>query len=182
MAPEFYSRDEGNIPRAWVARVRNSMANLTPIYSANRSVREYVERAYLPAAALYRKRAQNHGALGVQISVWRRTLEQGWPALRFGRVLIDTRADRHHFTVEVMLGALAPHAVRVELYADSSGEEPAFRQEMARHEGRVDDSGMNLYEASVPAARAAGDYTARIVPSFPGIHVPLEAPYILWQR
>ena len=53
---------------------------------------------------------------------------------------------------------------------------------MARLEGRVDDSGMNLYEASVPATRAAGDYTARIVPSFPGIHVPLEAPYILWQR
>jgi len=182
VVPEFYSRDEGNIPRAWVARVRNSMANLTPIYSANRSVREYVERAYLPAAALYRKRAQNHGALGVRISVWRRTLEQGWPALRFGRVLIDTRADRHHFTVEVMLGALAPHAVRVELYADSPGREPPVRQEMARREGRVDDSGMNLYEASVPAARAAGDYTARIVPSFPGIHVPLEAPYILWQR
>ncbi len=180
--PEFYSRDESNIPRAWVARVRNSMANLTPIYSANRSVREYVERAYLPAAALYRKRAQNHGALGVQISVWRRTLEQGWPALRFGRVLIDTRGDRHHFTVEVMLGALAPHAVRVELYADTSGEEPAFREEMLRLEGGVDDSGMNLYQASVPAVRAAGDYTARIVPSFPGIHVPLEAPYVLWQR
>ncbi len=182
VVPEFYSRDKGNIPRAWVARVRNSMANLTPVYSANRSVREYVERAYLPAAALYRKRAHNHGALGVQISVWRRTLEQGWPALRFGRVLIETRADQHHFTVEVMLGALAPHAVRVELYADGRGEEPAFRQEMAQLEGRANDSGMNLYEASVPAARAARDYTARIVPSFPGIHVPLEAAYILWQR
>ncbi len=182
VVPEFYSRDERNIPRAWVARVRNSMANLTPIYSANRSVREYVERAYLPAAALYRKRAQNHGALGAQISVWRRTLEQAWPALRFGRVLIDTRGERHHFTVEVMLGALASRAVRVELYADGSGEEPAFCQEMARLEGRADDSGMNLYVASVPAARSARDYTARIVPSFPGIHVPLEAPYVLWQR
>ncbi len=128
------------------------------------------------------KRAQNHGALGAQISAWRRTLEQAWPALRFGRVSVDTRGDRHHFTVEVMLGALAPHAVRVELYADASGEEPAFRHEMARLEGRADDSGMNLYEASVPAARAAGDYTARIVPSYPGVHVPLEAPYVLWQR
>ncbi len=182
VVPEFYSRDESNIPRAWVARVRNSMANLTPIYSANRSVREYVERAYLPAAALYRKRAQNHGALGAQISVWRRTLEQAWPALRFGRALVDTRGDRHHFTVEVMLGALAPHAVRVELYADATGGVPALHQEMVRVEGRIDDSGINLYEASVPTARAAGDYTARIVPSCPGVHVPLEAPYVLWQR
>ena len=62
--PEFYSRDENDIPRAWVARVRESMARLTPIYSANRSVREYVEGCYLPAAAAYRRRSQNKGASG----------------------------------------------------------------------------------------------------------------------
>ncbi|MGB5495176.1 MAG: hypothetical protein WBM97_11940, partial [Sedimenticolaceae bacterium] len=28
--PEFYSRDEQGIPRAWVARMRESMALLTP--------------------------------------------------------------------------------------------------------------------------------------------------------
>ena len=46
--PEFYSRDENDIPRRWVARVRESMAQLTPLYSANRSVRE-LRRAVLPA-------------------------------------------------------------------------------------------------------------------------------------
>jgi glycogen phosphorylase len=180
--PEFYSRDEGNIPRAWVARVRESMASLTPIYSANRSVREYVERAYLPAASSYRQRARDNGALGVQISGWRRALQHGWAALRFGRLKVDTRGDRHQFTVEVMLGALAAPAVRVELYADATGGKPALCEEMTRLEGRSDDSGMNLYVATVPAIRAADEYTARIVASFPGINAALEAPYILWQR
>ncbi len=180
--PEFYSRDESNIPRSWLARVRESMASLTPIYSANRSVREYVERAYLPAAALYQQRAKNNGALGVQISVWLRTLENGWAGLRFGGVKVDTAGDRHHFTVEVVLGALAAHAVRVELYADTSDGHPVFRQEMTRLESQSGDSGTNLYVASVPANRAAGEYTARIVPNYPGINVALEAPYILWQR
>jgi hypothetical protein len=41
---------------------------------------------------------------------------------------------------------------------------------------------MSLYRQSVPAIRSAGDYTARIVPSYPGVNVPLETPYILWQR
>ena len=41
-----------DIPEAWVARVRESMASLTPVYSANRSVREYAEQAYLAAAVL----------------------------------------------------------------------------------------------------------------------------------
>jgi len=180
--PDFYSRDESNIPRAWVARVRESMASLTPVYSANRSVREYVEGAYLPAAANFRRRAQNKGQLGVEIGVWRRALERGWPALRFGQVQVETRADRHHVTAEVDLGSLGPRAVRVELYADARGGEPALRQEMTRFDGQSRDSGLSVYVASVPASRAAADYTPRLVPHYPGVNVPLEAPYILWQR
>jgi glycogen phosphorylase len=178
--PEFYARDE-HIPRAWVARVRESMASLTPIYSANRSVRDYVERCYLPAAAAYRQRSQNDGALAIQMSAWRHAIELGWPTLRFGRVAVDTRGDRHHFTVEVELGALDLRAVRVELYADPLGANPAFLQEMTAL-GRSGVALMDLYVANVPATRAAGDYTARIVPTYPGVNVPLEAPHVLWQR
>ena len=153
--PEFYSRDAANIPRAWVARVRESMASLTPIYSANRSVREYVENAYLPAAASYRRRAQNGAAVGVEISAWRSTFEHGWHTLRFGQTKIDTRGDRHHFTVEIDFGSLSTTMVCVELYADAPGDGPAFRQPMTRLEGQSDGPGMQLYIASVPAIRAA---------------------------
>ena len=37
--------------------MRESMARLTPRFSANRAVREYTETHYLPAAAAYRDRA-----------------------------------------------------------------------------------------------------------------------------
>lgn len=178
--PEFYTRDENDIPRAWVARVRESMASLTPIYSANRTVREYVERCYLPAAASYRRREKDNGAIGIRMSAWRQAIQRGWPTLRFGRVAVDTRGDRHHFTVEVELGALDPEAVRVELYADPLGNH-VFRREMTRL-GRFAGAAMDHYVANVPAIRAAGDYTARIVPTFPGVNVPLEDSHILWQR
>ena len=48
--PEFYSRDENGLPTAWVARMRESMARLTPQYCSSRTVREYTEQHYLPAA------------------------------------------------------------------------------------------------------------------------------------
>ena len=182
--PEFYSRDENDIPRTWVARVRKSMSRLTPIYSANRSLREYVERFYIPAATAYQQRAHNRGALALQMNAWRQAIEAGWQSLRFGRVAIGTRSGCHHFSVEVALGAVQPSAVCVELYADPLSGQPPFRQEMAPLQ-RLDGTGtdaMALYAASVPALRAAADYTARIVPRFPGINVPLEAPMILWQR
>jgi glycogen phosphorylase len=57
--PEFYTRNGGGIPTAWVARMRKSMATLTPRFSADRAVREYTENHYLPAAAgLSRARRQ----------------------------------------------------------------------------------------------------------------------------
>jgi len=179
--PEFYARDENDIPRAWIARVRESMASLTPIYSTNRSVREYVDRVYLPAAASYLRRALHAGAMAIEISAWRRALEQGWGTLQFGAASCDSRGDRHYITVRVKLGSLAS-AVRVELYADPVGKEPAFHQEMKRLDGPTPEPGMDRYIASVPAVRAAGDYTARIVAAYPGVNTPLEAPYILWQR
>ena len=41
--PEFYTRNKQGIPTAWVARMRESMARLTPQFSANRAVREYID-------------------------------------------------------------------------------------------------------------------------------------------
>ena len=82
--PEFYTRDESGIPTAWVKRMRESMARLTPRFSANRAVREYTEQHYLPAAAAYRERAANKGAVGRQIVDWQHEsgTEMGRAALR----------------------------------------------------------------------------------------------------
>jgi starch phosphorylase len=179
--PEFYSRDENDIPRNWVARVRESMACLTPIYSANRSLREYVEQFYIPAATAYHQRAQNRGAVAEQMSSWRQAVDCAWPLLHFGRAAVDTRSGWHRFSVPVALGALPPAAVCVELYADALPGQLPFRLEMTPLQ-QNDTTAMRVYVASVPALRDAADYTARIVPRFPGVHVPLEAPQILWQR
>src|ERR1700676_619753 len=53
VVPEFYARNGDGIPTAWVARMRKSMATLTPQFSADRAVRDYTERHYLPAAKAY---------------------------------------------------------------------------------------------------------------------------------
>ena len=62
--PEFYTRDDQGIPTAWVRRMRESMARLTPRFSASRAVCEYTEERYLPAAAAYRQRAADDGCRG----------------------------------------------------------------------------------------------------------------------
>jgi starch phosphorylase len=181
--PEFYSRDGDGIPRAWIARVRESMAKLTPAYSANRAVREYVEQCYLPAAAAYRERAENRGAKGAQIANWQRELASAWPGLNLVRVTVETHNDRHRFTAEVVRGSLDVQALSVQLYADPPlGGSEVVRQEMVRLDARATGTGADLYVTEVPASRANTDYTVRIVPAFPGVNVPLEAAFVRWQR
>ncbi|HEY2677976.1 MAG TPA: alpha-glucan family phosphorylase [Steroidobacteraceae bacterium] len=178
---EFYTRDERGIPKRWVARVRESMASLTPQFSAFRAVKDYTEQCYLPAADAYRRRAAEQCALGRQIASWARTLREGWKTLHIGRVTADTLGDKHQFKAEVEFGVLDPGSVRVELYANSQRDEPATRATMTRT-----DSSMNaenaLYIASVPSFRPASDYTVRIVPAHKAANVPLEAAQVLWQH
>ena len=69
--PEFYTRDANGISTAWVKRMRASMAQLTPRFSADRTVREYTEQHYLRAAVSYRARLADSGAVARQIVDWR---------------------------------------------------------------------------------------------------------------
>ncbi len=180
--PEFYTRDKKGIPTAWMARMRESMACLTPRFSANRSVREYSEQHYIPAAINYRERAANKGVVGKQMVDWRHTVEQKWVTLHFGDVKINTNGKQHVFEVQVYLNDLDPKAVRVELYADGINGGKTVRQEMKRVRQPRSALDGYVYSAAVPAARPASDYTARVIPHCTGVMVPLEAEHILWQH
>ena len=59
--------------------------------TVNRTVREYTEQHYLPAAAAYAKRAADKGAIGRQMLNWRHGLEEKWSTLRFGEVNVQTK-------------------------------------------------------------------------------------------
>ena len=64
IVPAFYERNNCGIPQRWVSKMRESMTALTPYFSANRMVREYTERFYLPLADKYHHRAANNAELG----------------------------------------------------------------------------------------------------------------------
>jgi starch phosphorylase len=179
--PEFYTRDDNGIPTAWVARMRESMARLTPCFCATRTVREYTEQHYLPSAAAYYERAANKGAVGVRVVKWRHTLDEKWATLHFGEVKVETKGEQHVFEVQVCLNDLDPNAVRVELYADGVNGVSSVRQEMKRVRQLAGASGRYVYSAAVPAARPARNYSARVIPDCSGVAVPLEAAHILWQ-
>jgi starch phosphorylase len=119
--------------------------------------------------------------MGIQVVDWRRTMERNWSNLRFGEMKVASDGEKHVFEVQVYLSGLDPNSVRVELYADGVNGGKAVRQEMKAVRQPVGANG-TIYSTQVPTTRPATDYTARVIPHFPGTAVPLEAAQILWQR
>jgi starch phosphorylase len=181
--PEFYDRDHAGIPQSWLTRIRASMSRLTPQFSGNRMVREYVDAIYTPASASVRRRLDHGGKLAAELEEWHALLRQGWKGIRFGDVQV-TRLDSHwHFEAQVYFGECDPDHVHVELYADPLNErEQPTRIIMRRQETIPGAVKGYLFLADCPSSRPAHHFTARIVPFHPEARVPIEESLILWKR
>jgi starch phosphorylase len=180
--PSFYDRDQVGVPHAWVAKMRQSMAHLTPQFSANRAVREYSQNYYIPAAQAYQKRAASKGALGQELVKWQQQLRLHWPALHLGNVEVGSTNGVHNFRVQTYLDDLDPGMVEVQLFAEPlpGGAPECYR--LAQGEPLVGAVKGWTYVAQIKTNRPPGDFTARIIPWHPEAMIPLEAAQILWQR
>jgi glycogen phosphorylase len=180
--PEFYSRDASGTPTRWIGRMRASMAELAPRFSANRMVQEYVTEAYLPAAKLLHARECDAGRPAKELVAWADRLAGDWHAIHFGELQAEATDGRLTLQVPVYLGTLEASDVTVELYADPLAGEMPTRIAMTRVSDLPGAVNAALYRAEIASARAPADYTPRVVPSHPGARIPLEAWAIAWYR
>lgn len=181
--PTFYDRDNRGIPCEWVNRVRLSMAILTPRFSANRMLVEYVENYYLPAASALSRRTENNTNLACELLKWQQLLEKHWNAIHFLNLEITSNKSDYNFQAQVYLDDLPPGNVHVEIYAEPRGNgEASFRKPMKRIRELSGDINGYIYETTVPNDRPPDHYTPRIIPSHQYANVPLEELHILWYK
>lgn len=180
--PTFYRRDKEGIPLEWIAKMRASMGHLTPRFSANRTVRDYTEQYYLPAARKYHERKAEKGVQGQYIVNWKHLLQQKWAKLRFIGVKMDKKQSQYDVEAQVYLDGIDPDFVRVEVYANPLEGNKLFIQEMRLVRQLTGEDNSYIYFASVPNNRPESCYTVRVVPFFPDVAVPLEEDNILWQK
>ncbi len=183
IVPDFYEcAQRGDPPAKWLARVRESMAALTPEFSASRAVRDYAERHYVPAAASYVSRAANDGLVAKEILKWQNDLAQYWGSLRLDSVKVTTQGEKRLFKVKLANAGLPPNSYRVELYANAEQDAEADVYNMSVSQDASKQGDSYIYSVEVAALRSATDYTVRVVPEHAEAFVPLEAAAILWAQ
>jgi starch phosphorylase len=180
IVPEFFARNEAGIPGKFVSRIRESMASLTPEYSASRTVRQYTEMHYLPRAEAYAARTKANNQLGRELAAWQEAIDAGWSEISFGPLRAETIDNQLRFDVPVHGGRIDADSIRVELFSQPPDAVDPEVINMERGIKLADNSFM--YSATVPANRNASDFTPRVVPYHPAASVPLEGRQILWQK
>ncbi len=179
--PEFYERDEQGVPRQWVARMRASMAELTPRFSTTRMLGDYFSHYYFPLAAAWRQRAANGAQLARELVAWQGRIEAHWDSLHIGRIEMEAGEGALTVHAQVYLGEMRPEDVNIELYADpppglSAPEIYAMNREQPLS-GAIRGF---LYRASIRSERDPRDYSVRIVPHHRHAKTPMESQRILW--
>ncbi|CAF0691480.1 alpha-glucan family phosphorylase [Candidatus Methylacidithermus pantelleriae] len=181
--PTFYERDHRGIPVRWVQKMRESMSRLTPYFSANRMVRDYVDGYYTTLSQRYARRAAKGGRIARELFQWERELQSHWKGIHFGPLETETVEGEYRFTLPVYLDEISPDWVEVELYAEPLPETSApVIVRMSRGQKLVGSINGFLYHASVPANRPSSDFTPRVRPFHPEACVPSEVTPILWYR
>ncbi len=179
--PLFYhERDSNGCPRGWIEKMRESMSRLTPQFSSNRMLQDYVSTLYEPAARLLA--ARNEKAKIEAICAWQKAIHQHWPLLHFGDLNVQTKDNRHYFQVHVYLDDLDCDFIVVQLYANSDATQASEIIPMLRGESLSGAINSYNYTIDIPAKRNAEDYTPRIIPHHENCLVPMENIEILWYR
>ena len=180
--PQFYERTEAGLPAKWLARVRESMARLTPAFSASRAIREYTEDHYLPAASAYAARARVESRLGIELVQWQDRVSQCWSSLQFGQLTAEMKEGRQRIRIAVYLGDLPTDSMRIELFANSEDDAMPEIHLMSLHAADSAAPGSLTFEVELATTRPASDYTVRAIPQHGDAFIPLEANPICWQH
>jgi glycogen phosphorylase len=186
IAPRFYDRSEGPVPRRWVERMKASIAGLGDFVVAERMVRDYVERFYEPAAAQGRARATDDWARARSLARWKSKVIEYWNDVAVlgveGEILAADVGEERSVRATVRLGRLDSNDVAVQLAhgrVGASGElaDPAF---VAMSVDECLD-GVWSYTGSF-TARAAGLYgfSVRVLPSHEDLVSPMEMGLVAW--
>lgn len=183
VVPRFYDRDADGVPSSWVADIRHTLSTLSPELSADRMVREYVERLYIPATLAGRAIAEKAHTPARELSRWKSKVRTAWHGVSVAHVEsggVDATpqvGEELRVRAYVDLGELGTDDVSVELVHGHprTGDELEDLQFVELELETEPNGGPASYGGVVPLVRAGSfGYTVRVVPKHPLLASPAE--------
>ncbi|MGQ9838273.1 MAG: alpha-glucan family phosphorylase [Cyanobacteriota bacterium] len=203
VAPAFYQVGSDGLPHQWIQRMKQAIRLNAPLFSTQRMVQEYTERAYIPLSGYFDRMRSENFESARRFVRWRNHLQENWYGIQVLGVQIEKQEKQEEsaaafsvqlgretvmarapltVTAEVRLGSLQPQDVVLQAYqgpVDDTGHiqqgktTPLHFVKMT--EDRAIFSGQIRYDASGLQGLAL-----RVMPFHPDMHDPYEMRLMLW--
>lgn len=188
VVPLFYERGADGLPRAWVRKMKSSLAHLNAVFNTNRMLREYTEKFYLPLGLRFQEFVQHDQSIVKTLASWKSRMESEWAEMRVLEVS-DSEAtsfkvgDKKRVSAVIHLGKIDPEDIAVECYygpMDMSGEITDGRASIMECEGVVKDRDFK-FAGEVPCDNAGlHGFAIRVLPSHDHLVQQYIPGFILW--
>ncbi len=173
--PDFYDRDEACLPRSWIKRMKEALAEFGPRFHSHRMVQDYLKTAYLPACTSRHSLYRDNFAPARELSDWRMHIMTSWGALRVTDVE-TVRADTLpvgaavSVRVKVHLADIPSDHLRLEICSGPLGQDDVFikRTLSLMHPAGAPVDGVQAWEGSfMPEETGRFGFTVRAMPAHP---------------
>jgi len=173
VAPLYYERAAGGIPRAWLKMMKASMKMAMSQFCSLRMISEYEERFYLPASRRFEELVSDGGVEALRLSDQHRRYLDKWPQIQ---VAVPVRSAQGPFRVNqsfevttvVQTGDLRPDELNVELYYGKMRhldriDEPRVKMMRVKEER---EAATYLYSCKLPCTDSGRyGFTVRVTPN-----------------
>ncbi|MDJ0736336.1 MAG: alpha-glucan family phosphorylase [Nostocaceae cyanobacterium] len=188
VVPLFYDRDIDNLPRHWIAKMKDAISLNCPYFNTARMLGEYAQRAYFPASDRYHTLTSDSYAPAQELADWKANLNNHWYNIKIKDVEVSSQADIEvnqtvSITAKIDLATLTQNDVQVELYQgaiDADGEIVNGISVVMNHQGE-DTEGLTIYTVDISYSTSGlQGLSLRVLPKNKYLATPYEPRLILW--
>jgi len=187
VVPTFYRRGPDDLPREWIARMKESLSTICPFFNTNRMVAEYAERFYLPAAINSSMLVREDFSAARALAAWKEFVTRHWSEVEIVSVAAESSRELDvgselPLTVRIAIGPFREEEVAVEVLHGrldteeqiDSGE--ALPLHFLRREG--DHA---LFQGAIPCREAGRHgFAVRVLPFRRELSSKFESGQITW--
>ena len=186
--PEFYDRPRGDMPRAWVAKMKRALVELGPRFTSHRMVLDYVNEAYAPALKSHLQLCADNYAPARALSEWRMHIMTHWSDIQINNIHIrknDTVYISDSLEVEATVftaGIPLEHLV-VYIYAGVVAQDGTFLQRRLysmKPAGDMHDGWQRFVGTVEPDEAGRFGFTVQVLPVHPLLPNPHSLGLVHW--
>jgi starch phosphorylase len=185
--PLFYERGRDNLPREWIAMMKQSMGTLAARFNSHRMLQDYVQHFYIPLAINWNHVRSDHFQGAHDLTAWTTHVEKNWSQLEILGKQADTRKGIElgkslEVEVSLRLGQLSPHDLSVEAYFGPVDSKANLMNRVTAPLHYFNQEGeKGIYKGEIPCRETGRfGFRVRILPSHPLLSNPYSLGLIVW--